>query len=342
MLSDARLFPYDLDPRSATVGFARADWDALAAQTFLDMRWEPGRRERLTADAVVRAHDGSETAALNFLWHTGFCCSTLLARALTAKHRNLTLCEPKILADLADLKRAGMFLIDRTFAELPRPVLALLARSAAGAQATVKAAPAANYLLPEAARLSTGKMLFLFSDCRSFVISIARLGDDGWRYARGMFATQLRSGHLGAEWPGPRLWDLSDLEVAAFVWHLQIDEFLRDRHLLGPDRARSLDCDAFLAAPREALAALDEFFALGLGPERIAATVAGPLFQHKAKGPPAPFDARQRRDAYDAVAQRLGPELDRAVAWSYDVWPTTPRGAPLPDALMPTDKVYCP
>src|SRR5262249_55573851 len=157
-------------------------------------------------------------------------------------------------------------------------------------------------------RLTTGKMLFLFSDCRSFVISIARLGNDGWRYARGMFATQLRSGHLGAEWSGPCLWDLSDMQVAAFVWHLQMSEFLRDWHLLGNDRARSLDCDAFLSAPEETLAALDEFFGLGLGPQHIAATVASPLFQRKAKGGHGSFDAGRRRAEYDAVAESLGPE----------------------------------
>ena len=345
VVSDARWFPFDFDPRSASVNFVETDWGVLAAQPFLDMRWDVrmARRERATLTELNgNPALGENVPALNFIWHTGFCCSTLLARAITARGHNLSLCEPKILADLADVKRTGLFLLDRGLAELPGTALRLLARSGTGAQTTVKPAPAANYLVPEAARLSTGKMLFLFSDCRSFVVSIARLGDDGWRYVRHMFATLLRSGHLGAEWAGPRLWDLSDLEVAAFVWHLQMDAFLCDWRLLGDDRARSLDCDAFLAAPEEALARLNEFFGLGLAPKEISATVAGPLFQRKAKGGHAPFDATQRHAEYDAVAKSLGAELDRCVAWSYETRSSTPRTAPLPAALMPIDKAYLP
>ena len=345
IVSDERWFPFDFDPRSASVNFVETDWNVLAAQPFLDMRWDVrmARRERAALTELNgNPALGENIPDLNFIWHTGFCCSTLLARAITARGCNLSLCEPKILADLADLKRAGMFLLDRALAELPRTALRLLARSAGHAQTTVKTAPAANYLLPEAAHLSAGKMLFLFSDCRSFVISIARLGDDGWRYVRHMFATLLRSGHLGAEWSGPRLWDLSDLEVAAFVWHLQMDEFLRNWRLMGEDRARSLDCDAFLAAPEETLARLNEFFGLGLSPEAISTTVTGPLFHRKAKGGHAPFDASRRKAEYDAVAKSLGVELDPSVAWSHEIWPGTPRTAPLPAALMPIDKVYLP
>ncbi len=345
VVSDARWFPFDFDPRAGAVNFVETDWSVLSAQPFLDTRWDVRtvRRDRVTLTELNGNPALGESApSLNFIWHTGFCCSTLLARAITAREHNLSLCEPKILADLADVKRAGMFLLDRALAELPRTALRLLARSAGNTLTTIKPAPAANYLLPEAARLSTGKMLFLFSDCRSFVISIARLGDDGWRYVRHMFATLLRSGYLGAEWAGPRLWDLSDLEVAAFVWHLQIDEFLRDWHLLGDDRARSLDCDALLAAPEETLARLNEFFGLGLTREDIPAIVAGPLFHRKAKGGHAPFNATQRQAEYDAVANSLGAELDRCVAWSYEVRPGTPRSAPLPAALMPIDKAYLP
>jgi len=345
VVSDARWFPLDFDPRSAAVNFVETDWNILAAQPFLDMRWDVrmARRERaMLTELNGNPALGENIPALNFIWHTGFCCSTLLARAITVRRHNLSLCEPKILADLADVKRAGMFLLDRALAELPRTAFRLLARSGGNAQTTIKPAPAANYLLPEAARLSSGKMLFLFSDCRSFVISIARLGDDGWRYVRHMFATLLRSGHLGAEWTGPRLWDLSDLEVAAFVWHLQMEEFLRDWRLLGYDRARSLDCDAFLATPDETLVRLNEFFGLGLPSEEILATVSGPLFHRKAKGGQAPFDARQRQAEYDAVAKSLGAELDRCIAWSYETRPATAHTAPLPAALMPIDKAYLP
>ena len=340
LIHDARWFPLDFDPQTATVEFVAADWNTLATQPFLDMRWgvRGARRERAAAGALG-AEIAKASAPLNFLWHTGFCCSTLLARALTCRQHNLSLCEPKILVDLADAKRAGFFQLDRNIAHLPRTVLQLLARQQDGANVTLKPAPAANYLLLEAIRHSEGRMLFLFSDCRSFVISIVRLGEDGRRYVRQLFATLLRNGRLGEEWTGPKLWDLSDLQAAAFVWHLQIEEFLRHWNLLG-DRARSLDCDALLDAPRETLEALNGFFGLDLGEEHIADVVDGPLFHYQAKRPGVAFDAGRRRAEYDAIAQRLGADLDRAIAWSYDARPSTPRGAPLPQPLRPIEKVY--
>lgn len=338
---DARWLPVDFDPRSRTVGFVRTGWAQLAAQPFLDMRWD----RRALPQTRIAAHElfaaASGRGRCNFIWHTGFCCSTLLAQAITAQGRNLSLCEPKVLVDLADVKRAGMFLLDRELANLPATVLPLLSRPFEdGAATTLKPAPAANFLLAEAASLTSGKMLFLFSDCRSFVLSVARKGEEGRQYARSMFAVLLRSGHLGPEWHGPRLWDLSDLQIAAFVWHLQMEQFRRGWAALGDGRASALDCDTLLDAPQETLCALGRFFEVALPEEHVART--GPMFRRNAKNPGKPFDARTRREEHEAAAARLGADLDRAVAWSYDACPQTPRGVPLPAALIATDKAYQP
>jgi hypothetical protein len=296
---------------------------------------------RASSDASsALAYLSAEKPRPNFIWHTGFCGSSLLAKALDCLGRNLSLFEPQILADIANAKRTAA--TAPGFSErIPKLALQLLARPfATGECITLKPSPVANNLLREAAAFTSGPTLFLYSDCRSFLISIAKKGEEGHKYVRRMFVAMLADGHEQAQWPPGRVLSLTDLELAAVVWHMHIGEILRHWAALGPARAASLDCDAFLADPVECLGKLDAFFSLDLGPEYPTQVTAGPLFRRNAKTPEVPFDANKRRDEHSRTAQSLGPDLDRIVAQSYDLCRTTPRGMPLPDPLVASGKIY--
>jgi hypothetical protein len=138
----------------------------------------------------------------------------------------------------------------------------------------------------------------------------------------------------------PNLLVLSDLELAAVLWHMQIGEFLRHWPQLGQGRAASLDCDTFLERPAETLSRLDEFFGLSLGADHPARVLEGPLFRRNAKTGEEAFDAVRRREEHRQMAEQLGSDLDRIVARSYEICSATPRGVPLPDSLLPSDKRY--
>jgi len=122
---------------------------------------------------------------------------------------------------------------------------------------------------------------------------------------------------------------LSDLELAALVWHMQMAEFVRVWPLLGEGRAASLDCDAFLASPLEALHRIDTLLSLGLGATHIEAAVAGPLFRSNAKTGESSFDATRRREEYARVEHDMAKDLDRIVEQSYAVCRTPPLPMPL-------------
>jgi hypothetical protein len=131
---------------------------------------------------------------------------------------------------------------------------------------------------------------------------------------------------------------MSDLEVAAIAWHLQIAEFRRSWAELGEGRVASLDCDAFLADPRGVLEKLDSFFGYGFGSETIRTIVEGPVLTRHAKLPQAPFSPEQRRVEQQRVRQFLGADLERIAEWSYTAYPEAVRGVPLPGALVATGK----
>jgi hypothetical protein len=337
VLSDPRWFADGFDPQTGTIVFTEASRDVLTAEPFLDHRWKSGgaRKGRMALSTVVAGlAEAPSPRNLRFIWHTGFCCSTLLARALDRPGKNLSLCEPKILVNVADAKRAGGFAIHSDLVALPDVAFGLLSRPFADGEAvTVKPAPAANYLLQDTAKIAA-RHLLLFSDCESFVTSVVKMGADGTNYVRTMLNLLLQDG-VAPEWDPARASTLSLFRLAALVWQLQIAEF----RTFGP-ALYSLDCDALLDNPVDALRAVDDHFALGLGEDHIARTVAGPLFRRNAKNPQASFGPARRREEHAAARKEFGAELRDAVAWGYENFSRTPAGAPLPNPLIPFEKVY--
>jgi hypothetical protein len=190
-------------------------------------------------------------------------------------------------------------------------------------QILVKPSNAANSLIGESADLTSGRMLLLYSSCESFVLSMAKQGGAGFTFARSLFG-MLASEHPIGRWPAETLLQLTDLQVAALVWRMQMDMLEAASARLG-DRARSLDCRLFLEDPGLVLTRLDAFLGLGLGPERLDAVVNGPLFERDAKRPGDAFDRRRRAEAEANVRALLGPDLAAVLRWLEAVCPTPPK-----------------
>jgi hypothetical protein len=320
------------DPQNRMVSFVHLDRARLSTAPFLDQRLDRSAAPQATV-SLDALEDALPPPRLNFIWHTSFCCSTLIAHALDAPGKNLSLREPGITMTLASAKRAGWFDKQHLGDKLPSAVFRLLARRfAENEQVLVKPTNTVNTLIDDAARLTSGKMLFLYSDCREFLLSIAKKKLDGAIFARKLFAIFANDGDPIGKLPPQQLFEMSDLQIAALVWQMQIGHFRRAMTALG-SRAASLDCASFLADPKGVLARLDNFFGLGLGSEHIEAVVNGPLLSRNAKNESESYSAEARRRDSDAIAEMIGPDLERVIQWSYQAAPDTPRGRPLANAL---------
>ncbi len=325
--SDPSWFADNFDPKARTVSFLHLDRAKLSDAPFLD-----SRLNRSGAEQTALSFDALEAPPspphLNFIWHTSFCCSTLIAHALDAPGKNLALREPGITMTLAAAKRAGWFARER---QLPARVFGLLARRFSDReQILVKPTNTANTLIEDAARLTSGKMLFLYSSQREFLLSIAKKKLDGYIFARKIFSIFAQDGDAIGKLPPQQLFEMSDLQIASLVWQMQVGHFRRMMTILGP-RAAALDCAQFLADPKAVLARLDKFFELGLGAEHIE-TIA-PMFARNAKNERESYDAAKTARESEALAQSLGPDLERVIDWSYQAAPDTPRKNPLPNPL---------
>lgn len=317
---DPALFLHDVDLASGRAGFVRTDRASLSAEPFLDHRW----RAPDAADAVLPLADlppaGPEAPRINFIWHSSFCASTLLAGCLDSPGLSLALKEPRALVILAAMKRSG-----RLDDGLAQAVCGLLARRfAPDEQILIKASDSANCLVPEAAALTRGRMLLLHSDCESFVLSMARQGRAGFAYVRDRFRTLAADGHPAGAWPVTELLRLTDLELAALVWRMQMDVLEAASERLG-DRARSLDCRLLLEDPARVLPRIDDFLELGLGRERLETVAAGPLFRRDAKRPGRAFNAGTRSEERAQLRAQLGPDLPAVLRAMEGVFPRPPR-----------------
>jgi hypothetical protein len=337
-IDDFRWFAEKLDPLRNSVSFVFTDRQTLANQPFLDYRWKTERlpRREMSLDAAVAAlQRSSPSPHLNFIWHTSFCCSTLIARALDHPAHNLSLCEPQILVRIADIKRSGLFMADGLSTRLPETVFRLLARTPEpGTHVIVKPSNFANVLIADAARATRGRALFLYSDLESFLISVAKSGIPLHKYARRLFSNIAGDSGQPLPWKPHEIFQMSDLEIAALAWHMQIGEFRRSWPLFEPGRIASLDCDAFLAEPAAVIVRLDAFFGLGLGAAHVKRVIEGPLLRSHAKVPGVPYDARRRAGEKTMMRKRLGADLQRVIDWSYRACSGTPQGVPLQNPVM--------
>jgi hypothetical protein len=253
-----------------------------------------------------------------FLFHTAFCCSTLIARCLDQQGHCLSLKELGLLMDLANALRMAPDAATRArVREATRSGLRLLARpQVAEERVLLKPANAAAglhgtmlELMPES------RGVLLFSDLRAFMTSILKKGETGRAFVRTLYNIFSLDGTGLSRIPSRQAMGFTDMQVAALVWRHQMETHAGLLQAHG-DRLMVLDCEDFLSRPAAVLQQLDSHLQLGLGDERIEAVVAGDLLQRNAKFADDDFDAATRRSEAARVEGQWGEDLDRIVDWT--------------------------
>src|SRR5262245_28901211 len=97
-VGDRMWFPLGLDLAQNKLAFVLTDRETVAEQPFLESeRWNtrelPHRSVDLREIATTEVY---EPPRIDFIWHTAFCCSTLISRALDRPGHNIALREPSV------------------------------------------------------------------------------------------------------------------------------------------------------------------------------------------------------------------------------------------------------
>ncbi len=339
-IDDAAWLPYAYDAREDTLVFAHLPREAQRRAVFLDPRFlarapksDPAPLAHLPAEHI-RQHAGK----LHFIFHTGFCCSTLLARALDIPGVSMGLKEPSVLVTFARHFATGR----RTAGALTGLglTLDLLSRPLEAHETQViKPSITANHIIPTLLHLRPdAKAVVLYSSLEAFVRAIARRGLDGREFARLVFkhsalAIPLDDAELTAE----ELVLQTDLQIATRAWLMQAAFISQIAKRFGRSRVRILNGDTFLSDKVGALRRLSQFFELPLDEGQIAAIADGPVFKEHSKHPALAFDADAHRAQHDEAGVRHFDEINAIRGWAHALARRTGAPLTLDESLMQDD-----
>ena len=331
---DPAWLPHRYDPEHDAIHFLHIPRAVHRHATFLTDDYLPTGRAPtpvLRREAIASA---PSPAPLHFVFHSAFCCSTLVARALDIEGRSMGLKEPTIFNDIVGWRRRGGTGPD--MANVLDDALTLLARPFAPGEAIVikpstvvqGIAAALLTLRPDA------HALVLHAPLRTFLSSIAKKGLDGRLWVRTMLLGLLDDNLVPFGFSARDLLGQSDLQVAAIGWLAQHKLFADMVDRFGSERIRSLDSATLTARPGAMMAALNDHFALRLDDAELAAAIDGPAFSRHSKTG-ASFDTRDREEEHRAASSLHADEIEKVAIWAETVAATMNVALTLPSPLLP-------
>lgn len=319
------------DEQNDAIQLVQADRALRRSVPFLIDDHLPGAKSPLVLSRRDALAQAAEPAPVHFIFHSAFCCSTLLVRALDVPGRSSGLSEPQILNDMVGWRHRGAQ--PAQVGEMLHNSLALLARPfEAGEACVIKPSNIVNGLAEGILKLRPGAgAVLVHAPLKAFVTSIARKGMWGRLWVRELLAKQLTDGlvQLGFE-PRDHLLH-TDLQTAAVAW-------LAQQRLFGmlamrwPERVRTLDSETLIARPGETLRACSDLFALGLDDGQVERVVAD-VFSRNAKDG-SPFVPGQRESERKAGEALHADEIDKVATWAEAVAKTAEVEMILPSPLL--------
>ena len=314
MLSPAHLaadpcwLPHAFDPARNVLIFKRLPRERLGASAFLaDIARESGFESAEVPLAALASAAPPVSAPVTFIFHTAFCRSTLLVRALEVPGISTGLSEPGIIASLAAAGPAGQAAL--------APVAALLARPwGTGEAVFIKPTNHANMLAPALMRtVPQARAVLMTNPLPSFLAAVVRKGMMGRRWGRQLYLEMMSYAGMDLGLDGREQFLMTDLQATGLAWFLN-QRFLAAMVQNFGERVRVLDGDAFGCDPAATLARAYGFAGHAVSPEQIAAIATGPVFARDAKTG-EDYAAKSARDAEATRSSVTEDEIAKVGEW---------------------------
>ena len=295
--ADPSWLPHRIDWAGKRMQFLKLARSSLGEAGFLADRKPagPDGEAWLPLDAVMAMQ--VDSGPIHFLFHTAFCRSTLLARALDRPGEVAALNEPHIFAALAGAGVAP----GQPGAPLLAPVLKLLARSFPDeASVVVKPTNHANALIPAIlAALPDARAILMTNPLPSFLAAVIRKGMMGRRWGRTLYLEMQSYAGLDLGMDAREQFAMTDLQAAALAWLLAQRWFAMQQDRFG-ERLAVLDGDRFAREKARALMQVAAHLRLEMDQTTAQEIAEGPVFASHAKS----GEDFAAKDAADAARSR--------------------------------------
>jgi len=329
IIGDGRWLAHRYDETNDSIQFRLVPREAQRELTFLT-DFEIGDaplaiHPRQDCLAEVRKGD---LATPRMIFHSAFCCSTLLARAFDIPGVSFGLKEPQILNDVAGLqmRRAD----PRQIAAAMDIALLLLARPIdEGEINVIKPSTVVNPLIPLILAMRPElRGVLLHAPLETFLGSVARKEVEGRAWVRELmwkFILSSQADRFGLS--DEDLYRQTDLQVAALGWLTQ--------HALFGDAAaknanlRALDSETLMKRPAQSLSALGKLFDLKFDADLIA---NGRAFKTHSKDR-TDYSADRRQEERDRGLELHAREIGMVMKWAEQLAQHAGIGTGLPSIL---------
>jgi len=334
-LNQAANWPHRFDESAARIRFVPVPRALHARCTFItDEHLPSGLSVNSLPLSEIRETLSEPTSPRHFVFHSAYCCSTMVARAFDMPGRAMGLKEPQILNDLLGWRRRGAE--DDQVRAVLRTSLNLLSRPfEEGEVSVIKPSNIANPLAKAMLELSPdAKALLLYAPIESYLQSIAKKGMWGRRWVREVLVATIGDRNLIGGFEDQNLLELTDLQVAALGWLSQHALFTRLIEEFGEGRVRTLDSATLLADQRSAMSALTQHFGIDLSDGQLDEVMAGPAFTTHSKQAAERFDAGDRAKEQADMAEIHAEEIGMVAAWTQAVAQSQGIELTLPASLL--------
>lgn len=320
IISDADYLPHRYDEVADGFRFVLVPRDVHRSCTFITDEHLPDVDRYELISRADLAEVPLQIAPVHFIFHSAYCCSTMMARAFDIPGVSMGLKEPVILNDMIGWRRRGAD--NQKLAAVLDKSLDLLARPMGDDRAVI--IKPSNICTPLAIPVlklrPESKALLLYAPLESYLQSIVKKEMWGRIWVRDVLLGSLKDGYAVGGFSPEELLQLTDLQVAAIGWLSQHAAFAKIIETIGRDRVKTLDSDSFLASQSETMTALNGLFGLGMDNATITESVNGPAFKSHSKLDQGKrseiFDAKTRQKEQNRMAELHGAEIDMVTQWA--------------------------
>ena len=312
LFTDCRWRLCHLDSEKSTATFNKLSRCELSEHNFADHRFmnhQPG--DFVTVPLKGLMQQVKSDKPVHYIFHSAFCGSTLLSRALDEPGRCLSIREPYALTQLSAFKRANPAYVAQWAAwpQLLKLTLYFIARGYDDNEVTViKPTNSANNLIPDLLALNTNtQALMLSTSLQQFLVSNLKKGEGFHPFCQTLVAQLNDDTGYCDKHQIQNIDALTPLQQAALVWQMHQLQFKQAKH--------ALSFDQFMQDKPATLARCNQLFGLGLSSAQLDNKLGSEIFKRHAKEQKGDYTQREKQLEDAEINAKYGEDIEQTVDW---------------------------
>jgi hypothetical protein len=314
-LSNPAFFPHRYVEGQDAILFLPIDRNLHRQCTFATDEYLPKSLQKTMIAVNDLTAIGTTGGPIHFIFHSAYCCSTMLARAFDIPGLSMGLKEPQILNDMLGWMRRGAS--QQTVLPRLQMALNLLSRPYGESEAVI--VKPSNLINPLSMMMLSlrpeSRAILLYAPLDDYLRSIAKKQMWGRLWVRELLNGRIVDQTVVGGLSTPELMGLTDLQVAALGWLSDLRLFQELQRRFDKDRIMAIDSRTLLDDKINALQRSMDHFRLPRNPEAIAAIIDGPAFLNDSKDGSA-FSMQTRNREYERAFETHGDEITMVMAWT--------------------------